>query len=171
MVRLMHTVAIAGLLLIAVGVASCGGGGSTKTGQKTFEATIRSFKGGTANANVMVGTDSIAYTGGTCEKGAGDKYLALNIGDVNGSGDYFGLLAGQHPAAAPAARSTSGGGEFAGQDQALVTFRHGGRSYLLRFTETKITLAPDISSGSVSGELTSSDAATTPAAVSGTFTC
>ena len=169
MPRSLRFSAAAIIVLLTLAAAACGG--SESSSSKTTTAPIRSFKDGPANAHVTAGDQTIDYKGGTCEKGPGDKYLALNIGEVNGSGDYFGLLAGQHPSAGASAHSAQGGGNFAGQDETLVTFRHASRSYLLRFSETKVTLAPDLASGAFTSVLTTADASGGTTAVSGTFTC
>lgn len=157
--------------MLALVAAGCGGSSSSKTAGKTVVAPIRSFTDGPATASVKAGDQAIEYKGGTCEKGAGDKYLALNIGDTNGSGDYFGLLAGQSPSADTSAHSANGGGDLSGEGEALVTFRHASRSYLLRFTDTKITLAANIASGSFTSTLTTPDATGATTTVSGTFHC
>ena len=108
-------------------------------------SVVRSFTGGTATARVTVAGRTYSYSGGDCTIGAGDEYVAVNIGEVGG-GEYFGVLAGRSPAADADTRSTQGGGEFSGDD-VLVTFVADGNGFLLRSAETKLMLAPDLRSG------------------------
>jgi hypothetical protein len=107
--------------------------------------TRESFNGGGATASVTVAGETYDYEGGACRIGADDEYVAVNIGTIGG-GQYFAVLAGRSPAADADTRSTKGGGEFSGDD-VLVTFVADGRSFLLQSADTKLTLAPDLRSG------------------------
>ena len=120
--------------------------------------------GGSATASVTVAGETHAYSGGGCAIGADDEYVRVNIGTVGG-GEYFSVLAGRSPAADADTRSTKGGGEFSGDD-VLVTFAAEGRSFLLRSADTKLTLAPDLRSGTFT-----SVEANAGTAVRGEFSC
>jgi hypothetical protein len=113
---------------------------------------------------VTVAGETYTYDGGDCAIGAGDEYVSVNIGTVGG-GDYFGVLAGRSPAADADTRSTQGGGEFSGDD-VLITFVAQGRGFLLRSADTKLTLAPDLRSGTFA-----SVEANAGAEVRGEFSC
>jgi hypothetical protein len=127
-------------------------------------SVVRLITGGTATASVAVAGQTYTYSGGDCTIGAGDEYVSVNIGTIGG-GDYFGVLAGRSPAADADTRSTQGGGEFSGDD-VLITFVAQGRGFLLRSADTKLTLAPDLRSGTFA-----SVEANAGAEVRGEFSC
>jgi hypothetical protein len=146
-------------------------GAASPAASMTVEATPRAnpsvegaVTGGSATASVTVAGETHAYSGGGCAIGADDEYVRVNIGTVGG-GEYFSVLAGRSPAADADTRSTKGGGEFSGDD-VLVTFAAEGRSFLLRSADTKLTLAPDLRSGTFT-----SVEANAGTAVRGEFSC
>ena len=155
----MGMMALFGALLLA---AACSGGSDAPA------TPPGSFSGGGADVSITVGGDTWEYKDGICEKGTGDDYLSLNAGNPAGA-EYFGIVAGDYPGAPGTPKSATGGGDFSGQDQVVLHFRHERRDYLVKFAATRATLAADISSGSFASELTS--ASGSDAAVSGTFTC
>jgi hypothetical protein len=136
--------------------------GSPTTEPTTEPTEVPTFTG-SAKASVTVGATALVFQPGRCDVGANDAYLAVNIGTPAIGADYFGLLAGQHPAAQANARSAKGGGIFTGTD-VLITFRQGSTGYLLH--DQSLTLAADLRSGSFTATDTTSGSA-----VSGTFSC
>ena len=96
--------------------------------------------------------------------------MQLNIGNPAGD-EYFGLTAGRYPGAEGTPRPAKGGGDFAGAEEVRLSFKHEQRVYLVKFAATKTTLAPDISSGDFSSELTTADNKGNAVVVTGSFTC
>jgi hypothetical protein len=153
--------AIVALLL----AAACSGGGDKAP------TPPGGFSGGGADVSVTVGGDSWQYKDGICGQGADDAYFSLNAGNP-ATGEYFGLVAGKYPGAPTdlgTPRAATGGGDFTTRAQTVVNFKHKNRTYLVSFDATKVTLAPDLKSGSFSSNLTS--ASGDEGAVTGTFTC
>lgn len=157
---ILGAAAVSAMILIA---AACSGGGGDKA-----PTPPGGFSGGGADVTVKVGGATWEYKDGICVKGEGDSYLSLNAGNP-ATGEYFGLVVGKYPGAPGTPKAATGGGEFTGQQQVVLNFKHNRRSYLAKFDATTATLAADISSGSFVSQLTSDAGAA--GAVSGTFTC
>ncbi len=121
-----------------------------------------SFTGGTAAARLTLPARA-TWDGGSCTRGAGDAWLALNIGFPNGT-EYFGLVVGQSPYTPAAQRGAAGGGTFGGQD-AVITWRHGGTDANVAADGLEVVVARDLSLGSFSGHLADGTE------VQGTFSC
>jgi hypothetical protein len=158
------TLLFAAAALIA-GAAACSGGSDKAP------TPPGGFSGGGANVNVIVGDKSWDYKDGICQRGDGDEYIELNAGNP-ATGEYLGLVVGKYPGAPddPATlKAATGGGDFQGRGQTVLNFKHKNRSYLVSFPATKVTLAPDLSSGSFTASLTSESG--DAGKVSGTFTC
>ncbi len=142
-------VAIIAVALAAAGCASAGVTPQPATPEPSFP--VVTFSGGTARATLDDGSSGgLAWSGGSCERGTGDGWLAVNIGAPNG-GEYFGLLVGQHPygGRGPA---VAGGGTF--RDASIVvTYRHGGKATTLSAGSVVVVLEPDLRSGTFRGKL------------------
>lgn len=152
-------------LAAAVAVAGCGSAASLSPGPATptpAPVPEASFTGGPASARLDE-PQLMAWEGGTCERGADDAWLALNIGFPNGT-EYFGLVIGQSPYTPAATRGAAGGGTFGGDD-VVITWRHEGTGYNIARGGLVLELARDLSLGSFRGRLEDG----TP--VRGTFSC
>jgi hypothetical protein len=132
-------------------------------GSPRFQPQPTGFTGGTATALVTLSGGSIAYAGGSCEHGPGDAWLAVNIGDPNGT-EYFGLIAGRSPYGSTDVRTAAGGGTLTG-DAVLVTYRHAGATHVLDHDSASVDLATDVAGGTFSGHLADGSS------VTGTFAC
>jgi hypothetical protein len=121
-----------------------------------------SFTGGPASARLDE-PEPVTWDGGSCERGADDAWLALNIGYPNGE-EYFGLVIGQSPYTPAATRGAAGGGTFGGDD-VVITWRHGGAGFNVARGGLVLELAKDLSLGTFQGRLEDG----TP--VRGTFSC
>ncbi len=121
-----------------------------------------SFTGGTGGAR-LTQPGNVAWDGGWCERGAGDAWLALNIGSPNGA-EYFGLVVGQSPYTPTATRGALGGGTFGGTE-AIITWRHQGAATSVVPAGLDLEMAKDLMQGSFSGRLADGTA------VQGTFSC
>jgi hypothetical protein len=121
-----------------------------------------SFTGGTGGAGLTLPA-KVAWAGGWCERGAGDAWLALNIGSPNGP-EYFGLVVGQSPYTPTATRGAAGGGSFGGND-AVITWRHQGTGTSAVPAGLDVEVAPGLSTGSFTGRLADGTQ------VQGTFSC
>lgn len=163
--RLTPLFALIPACLLAASAAACSGGGDKAP------TPPGGFSGGGSDVTVTVAGESWEYKDGICTTGDGDSYFSLNAGNT-ATGEYFGLVAGLYPGAPEGIgtpRAATGGGDFTGRPQTVVTFKHKNRSYLLSFDATKVTLAADLKAGSFTAMLTS--AAGGSRNVSGTFTC
>jgi hypothetical protein len=154
----------AAILVASLAIAACGGS------SKAVPTPPGGFVGGGADASVKIGDKAWEYKDGICEKGGNDRYLSVNIGNPAGD-EYFGLVVGQYPGVDGTPKAATGGGEFTGQSQTVVTFRHETKLYLVKFDSTKVTLPPGLASGAFTSELTAPDDGGTAVAVSGTFVC
>jgi hypothetical protein len=105
----------------------------------------------------------VTWSGGWCERGPGDAWLALNVGDPNGA-EYFGLVVGQSPHLPTATREAAGGGSFGGDD-VVITWRHGGVARNVAHDGLLLEVARDLSLGSFRGTLADGTA------VRGSFSC
>lgn len=157
-------VIVVATLAVALAVAACAGPGATPqpvTPEPSFP--VATFSGGTARATLDDGSaGGLAWSGGTCERGTSDRWLAVNIGAPNGD-EYFGLLVGQHPYGGngPAVAS---GGTFRDASN-IVTYRHGGKATTLAAGSVVVVLSADLRSGTFRGTLPGGTEA------SGTFAC
>jgi hypothetical protein len=104
-----------------------------------------------------------AWGGGYCERGAGDAWLALNIGFPNGD-EYFGIVLGRSPYTPEATRVAAKGGTFGGDD-AVITWRQAGVGTVLDRGGLVVEVAKDLSLGSFTGRLADGTE------VRGTFSC
>jgi hypothetical protein len=140
-------------LAAALALAACGGGASpsppvaTPTPAPLPEA---SFTGGTAAARLELPAD-VQWRGGWCGRGAGDAWLAVNIGYPNGA-EYFGLVVGRSPHTPDATRPATGGGTFAGDD-AVITWRHAGAAVNVVSAELVVELPASLVRGTFEGRL------------------
>jgi hypothetical protein len=178
-------------LLVGLVVASCSGpaatGGATDSiapsGSPAASASVASpvasgasagttpaasaaqgdFTGGTATASLALPGGTVGYAGGSCEHGAGNDWVAVNIGQPNGP-EYFGLTAGRSPYGASDVRTASGGGTLKG-DAVLITYRHAGAPFVLDHDSASVFLFVDTSGGTFTGHLADGTN------VSGTFRC
>ena len=121
------------------------------------------FTGGTATASLTLPGGTVGYTGGSCEHGPGNDWVAVNIGQPNGP-EYFGLTAGRSPYGASDVRTASGGGTLKG-DAVLITYRHAGSAFVLDHDSASVFLFVDTSGGTFTGHLADGTN------VSGTFRC
>jgi hypothetical protein len=121
------------------------------------------FTGGTATASLTLPGGTVGYTGGSCEHGPGNDWVAVNIGQPNGP-EYFGLTAGRSPYGASDVRTASGGGTLKG-DAVLITYRHAGAPFVLDHDSASVFLFVDTSGGTFTGHLADGTN------VSGTFRC
>ena len=128
------------MLLAGIALGACNGG------SKGSPTPPGGFAGGGADAAVKVADKAWEYKDGICQKGGNDRYLSVNIGNP-ASDEYFGLVAGQYPGVEGTPKAATGGGEFIGQGQAVVTFRHEKKLYLVKFASTKVTLQPGLAFG------------------------
>jgi hypothetical protein len=150
----------AGLLVVA-----CGAGASPSPAtQSPTPAPLpeASFTGGTASASVELPFEA-RWAGGWCSRGAGDSWLAVNIGYPNGA-EYFGLVVGRSPHTPEATHTAAGGGTFTGGD-VVVTWRHEGAAVNVPNTGLVLELAPNLSKGTFRGVLADGTE------VGGTFGC
>lgn len=104
-----------------------------------------------------------SWEGGWCERGAGDAWLALNIGSPNGA-EYLGLVIGRSQYTPAATRTAKGGGTFGGDD-AVITWRQAGTPTNLARGGLVVEVARDLSLGSFSGRLADGTV------VRGSFSC
>lgn len=123
---------------------------------------MQSFTGGTGSARLTLPA-ATAWDGGHCARGAGDAWLALNIGIPNGD-DYFGLVLGRSQYTPTATRVAARGGTFGGDD-AVITWRHAGAASVMDRGGLVVELAKDLSLGSFTGRLGDGTE------VRGTFSC
>ena len=122
----------------------------------------QSFTGGTGSARLTVPART-AWDEGHCERGAGDAWLALNIGFPSGD-EYFGIVIGRSPYTPAATRVAAKGGTFGGDD-AVITWRHGGARAQMDRGGLVVEVAKDLSIGTFSGRLSDGTE------VRGTFSC
>jgi hypothetical protein len=101
---------------------------------------------------VVVGdAEPIRFAGGSCERPAGNAWLAVNIGDPNGS-EYFGLLVGRHPYGGAGASPVAGGGTFA-EGSTVLSWRHGGEGVSLERGTVTVELGAGATDGTFTGRL------------------
>jgi hypothetical protein len=160
---------VAGAVLAVLGAGVAGSALATTSGASCTAgvhpygaASARTFCG-PAKATVVVGTKTIRYAGGDCERGT--AYLAVNIGTVvlgtstKPKPEYFGLLVGKAPivGGTPAPRD----GTY--KPQAL-TLDHAGKGYAI--LQSTVKLAGGRTRGTFTGKVFG-----TNAAVRGSFRC
>jgi len=145
-------VVIVATFAVAFAVAACAGPGATPqpaTPEPSFP--VATFSGGTARATLDDGSaGGLAWSGGTCERGTSNAWLAVNIGAPNGD-EYFGLLVGQHPYGGEGP-AVAGGGTFR-DASILVTYRHGGKATTLAAGSVVVVISADLRSGTFRGAL------------------
>jgi len=125
-------------------------------------ANARTFCG-PAKATLVIGSKTIRYAGGNCERGAG--YLSLNIGTVvlgtstKPKPEYFGLLVGK----APIVGGTPATHDGTYKPQALAA-DHAGKGYAI--LQSTVKLMGGRTRGTFTGKLLG-----TNAPVRGSFSC
>ena len=157
------TIAIAFVVLTAsIVAAGCSGSSNadktaTVSGADataTFEAIIRRTFGATsAVADVTLGAETLKISGGNCRAGSNDRFFILKAGAPNAD-EYLYVLLGRYPASKNTAKITTGGGTFVAADGVGVQIRHKAVAIKLAPDTAKVTLAADLSSGTVSGTTT-----------------
>ena len=179
MSRTIGLLASMALVSLLVALAACGDDNETTppkeetgTPAATTEATpVQSATAaattpgttGTATATVEVGSQTLRFQGGRCDKADDESWLVVSIGNPTGP-EHFELLVGAHPGAGPDVKPAKGGGEFT--EGILVTALQGENTFTMAPAEgNKITLAPDIQSGEFSGKTIQSQQ------ISGSFHC
>jgi hypothetical protein len=158
---------VAAILAVAVAmaVAGCGSAATPTPGPVSpspAPVPEASFTGGPASSRLDE-PEVLAWDGGTCERGADDAWLAINVGFPNGS-EYFGIVVGRSPYTPSATREAAGGGTFGGDD-VVITWRHQGEGHVVARGGLVLELAKDLALGSFRGRLEDG----TP--VRGTFSC
>jgi len=121
------------------------------------------FTGGTATATVTLPGGALTYSGGSCEHGPTNAWVAVNIGQPNGA-EYFGLVAGRSPYSPTDVRTAAGGGTLKG-DAVLVAYRHASSPFVLDHDSASVFLIIDASGGTFTGHLADGTN------VRGTFAC
>ena len=143
--------------------AATAGSGASPAASPSPSASDPGFTGGSAAATVTLPKGALEYTGGSCEHGIGDAWLAVNIGQPDGA-EYFGLIAGRSPYSPTDVQTATGGGTLKG-DAVVVTYRHAGTVFVLDHDSATVTVADDVSSGTFAGHLADGTI------VSGSFSC
>jgi hypothetical protein len=142
--------------MIGLVVAACAAPSGTAPAASPVASTAAApvdtgFTGGTATATVTLPDGALEYAGGACERGIGDAWLAVNIGQPDGA-EYFGLIAGRSPYSPTDVPQAAGGGTLKG-DAVVVAYRHAGRPFVLDHDSATVVVASDLSHGTFSGHL------------------
>lgn len=156
---------------------SSGGGGeaSSECGGHEVDGVSVMTHCGPASAEVVVGGQTIAFEGGSCQ--SGEKFFSINVGtqvlEIDSSGfdqHYFGITAGDTSEASGIDEGAdvvpvAGDGEYTGND-ILVTWVEGEEISSLMGDDTTLTLSGNRTKGSFSGSVYGETGQAT-----GTFDC